>query len=210
MHRPVFIGVAGGTGSGKTTVAAALKSALPADRCVIVDHDAYYRDLAHLSFEDRQKVNFDDPRSLENELLIEHLATLRRGEAIDKPVYNFAEHIRSDETTRIEPAPVVIVEGILVLSDPKICAQLDVKVFVDTDPDVRVFRRIRRDLEERGRSFADIRRQYFETVRPMHLLHVEPCRRVADLIIPEGGENRVAIEVVATSLRRIAEAGLDT
>ena len=125
-------------------------------------------------------------------------------------MYNFAEHLRAEETVHVEPAPVVIVEGILVLCDPRICAQLDVKIFVDTDPDVRVFRRIRRDLEERGRSFDDIRRQYFETVRPMHLLHVEPCRRIADLIIPEGGENRVAIEVVATSLRRIAEAGLNS
>lgn len=202
---PLIIGIAGGTGSGKTTVARAVRKALTEQACATVDHDAYYRDLAHLPFEERTRVNFDHPDSLENELLCEHLDALHRGEAIDKPIYDFTTHTRRADTERIEPRPVVVVEGVLVLAHPGVRERLDIKVFVDTDADVRLMRRIRRDMEERGRTFPEIRRQYYGTVRPMHLAFVEPSRRFADLIIPEGGENRVAIDMVVRSLRRFPD-----
>lgn len=198
--RPLVIGIAGGTGSGKTTIARQIHRALPVDSCTCVDHDAYYRDLAHLPFEERALTNFDHPDSLENELLIAHLEALRAGQAIQKPVYDFTTHTRSDETLRVDPSPVLVVEGILVLADPALRALFDVKIFVDTDPDVRLMRRVRRDMQQRGRTFDDVRDQYFATVRPMHLAFVEPSRRHADLIIPEGGENRVAVGLVVQAL----------
>ncbi len=199
-ERALLIGIAGGTGSGKTTVARQIHENLPAGHCARVDHDSYYRDLAGIPFEERVKVNFDHPDSLENELLAAHLAALHRGETIQKPVYDFATHCRSEATTEVKPSPIIIVEGILVLADPILREHMDVKIFVDTDADVRVFRRIRRDMDERGRSFDDIREQYYNTVRPMHLKYVEPSRAHADLIIPEGGENRVAIGFVIRAL----------
>lgn len=198
--RSLLIGIAGGTGSGKTTVARQIRESLPPGHCSRVDHDSYYRDLADIPMEERVKVNFDHPDSLDNELLVSHLAALRRGESIRKPVYDFATHTRSGEFTEVRPSPVVIVEGILVLADPEVREQLDVKVFVDTDADVRVFRRIRRDMAERGREFEEIRRQYYDTVRPMHLAFVEPSRSHADLIIPEGGQNKVAIGLVVRAV----------
>jgi uridine kinase len=197
---PLIIGIAGGTGSGKTTVAQAISAALGAEHCAVIDHDAYYRDLAHVAFEQRVKVNFDHPESLENELLARHLDRLKDGETIAKPVYNFAEHIRANETVAINPRPVIVVEGILVLAIPALRKRLDVKIFVDTDADVRLMRRVRRDMRERGRDFDEIRKQYYGSVRPMHLQFVEPSRRHADLIIPEGGDNRVAIGMVVRSL----------
>lgn len=197
---PLFIGIAGGTGSGKTTVAQAISAALGAEHCAVIDHDAYYRDLAHVRFEQRVKVNFDHPEALENELLAKHLDQLRAGQTIAKPVYNFAEHIRATDTLTIAPKRVIVVEGILVLAVPSLRKRLDVKIFVDTDADVRLMRRVRRDMRERGRDFDDIRAQYYGTVRPMHLQFVEPSRRHADLIIPEGGDNRVAIGMVVRSL----------
>lgn len=207
-QRALLIGIAGGTGSGKTTVARQIQEALTSERCALVDHDAYYRDLAHLSFEERIDTNFDHPDSLENELLAEHLGALRRWEAIDKPVYDFSRHIRSDEVERVEPAPVIIVEGILVLADARLREHMDVKIYVDTDADVRVIRRIRRDMEERGREFEDIREQYYESVRPMHEQFVEPSRKFADLIIPEGGANHVAIGMVVQALVGMADEAL--
>ena len=151
-ERSLLIGVAGGTGSGKTTVARQIHENLPTGHCARVDHDSYYRDLSGIPFEGRVKVNFDHPASLENELLAEHLAALRRGESVEKPVYDFATHTRSSESITVDPSPIVIVEGILVLADPALREQMDVKIFVDTDSDVRVFRRIRRDMDERGRA----------------------------------------------------------
>ncbi len=204
--RSLLIGIAGGTGSGKTTVARQICEALTAEKCALIDHDAYYRDLAHLPFEERVKTNFDHPKSLENELLAEHLATLRQGHAIEKPVYDFAHHMRSADTETIKPAGVIVVEGILVLADPQLRQHMDVKIFVDTAADVRVIRRIRRDMEERGRTFDDVREQYYRTVRPMHEQFVEPSRKFADLIIPEGGENQVAIGVVVQALFGMAGA----
>ncbi len=204
--RPLVIGIAGGTGSGKTTVAHKLAAALPGDRCIRIEHDAYYRDRSDLTKEERAAINYDHPDALESDLLARHLAQLRSGEPAELPIYDFVSHTRRTETRHTEPAAVIIVEGILVFVEPEIRAQMDIKVFVDTDADIRVFRRIRRDLEQRGRSFASVREQYYQTVRPMHLQFVEPSKRWADLIIPEGGDNRVALDIVLSRLTMAANA----
>lgn len=205
MSASLVIGVAGGTGSGKTTVAREIVKALPPATTSLIDFDAYYRDLKHLSFPERQLTNFDAPDALESDLLCEHLDALRRGSTIEKPVYDFAQHVRKEESVRIEPRPFIVLEGIHVLSVREIRKRLDVKIFVDTAADIRLLRRIRRDIEERGRTLDDIEEQYRRSVRPMHLKHVEPSRRFADMIIPEGGENRVAIGMVVGALRRIGD-----
>ena len=202
--RPLVVGIAGGTGSGKTTVANKLAAAMPPGRCAILDHDAYYRDQSHLTPEERAATNYDHPSSLESSLLAHHLRELRAGRGVDVPSYDFATHTRRRETRRIEPAPVVIVEGILVFTEAALREQMDIKIFVDTDADIRQMRRIRRDLEQRGRTFQSVRDQYYATVRPMHLEHVEPTKRWADLIVPEGGDNRVALDVLLGKLGRIA------
>jgi uridine kinase len=201
--RPFVVGIAGGTGSGKTTVAHKLASAMPAGRCVTIEHDAYYRDQGHLSPEERATINYDHPASLESSLLVFHLRELRAGRAVDLPIYDFATHTRRPETRTVEPARVIVVEGILVFTEPALREQMDIKIFVDTDPDIRLMRRIRRDLEQRGRTFQSVRDQYYATVRPMHIEHVEPTKRWADLIIPEGGDNRVALDIVLGQLWRI-------
>ncbi len=205
---PLIIGIAGGSGSGKTTVAERVRAAIgrgapapipgvPADgRVAMLEHDAYYRDRTDLTYEERCQLNFDHPDSLETELLVRHLRSLRRGESVDVPIYDFKNHRRSPETRRISPSRVVVVEGILVFADEMLRKELDVRVYVDTDADIRAFRRIRRDIEHRGRSFESIREQYYRTVRPMHLQFVEPSKRWAHVIIPEGGENAVGIDLV--------------
>lgn len=203
--RPLFIGIAGGTGSGKTSVARALTAGLPSGSVVMIEHDAYYRDRTDLPFDERSLLNFDHPDSLDNDLLVDHLKRLRAGEPVEIPIYDFKTHARLAETRRVELAPVIIVEGILTFVDARIRQLLDIKLFVDTDSDLRVFRRIRRDLEQRGRSFASIRDQYYATVRPMHLQFVEPSKRWADLIIPEGGENRIALDLILGKLGKIVE-----
>ncbi len=200
--RPLVIGIAGGTGSGKTTVARRLAEAVP-ESVVILEHDGYYRDRSDLSFEERSSLNFDHPDSLETNLLIEHLEALRAGRGVDAPVYDFASHRRHTEPRRIEATPVIIVEGILVLAEARLRALFDIKVFVDTDADIRVFRRIRRDLEQRKRDFTSVREQYYGTVRPMHLQFVEPSKRWADVILPEGGENQVALDLIISKLRSV-------
>ncbi len=202
--RPLIIGIAGGTGSGKTTIAGKLAASMPPMRCATIEHDSYYRDLTHLTSQERAAVNYDHPDSLESELLVEHLRALRSWRGVDVPIYDFVTHTRARETQRVEPAPVIIVEGILVFVDAALRAEMDIKLFVDTDADIRLMRRIRRDLEQRGRSFASVREQYYETVRPMHLAYVEPSKRWADLIIPEGGDNRVALDVLLGRLGRAA------
>jgi uridine kinase len=202
--RPYVVGIAGGTGSGKTTVAERLAEAMPRGRCVTIDHDAYYRDQSHLSPDDRADVNYDHPAALDSELLARHLRELRAGRTVEIPIYDFATHTRRTETRTIEPSRVIIVEGILVFAEPALREQMDIKIFVDTDPDIRLMRRIRRDLEERGRTFQSVRDQYYATVRPMHLEHVEPSKRWADLILPEGGNNRVALDILLGQLWRIA------
>jgi uridine kinase len=189
--RPIVIGVAGGTGSGKTTVANKILHRVGAEHVAYIPHDAYYRELGHLPREERAKVNFDHPDSLETELLIEHLRMLCTGQTVEIPIYDFTTHMRTRETRRVEPAPVILVEGILIFVEPELRELLDVKLYVDTDADVRFIRRLQRDVRE----------QYLTTVRPMHLEFVEPSKRYADVIIPEGGFNEVAIAMVATRLR---------
>jgi uridine kinase len=203
--KPLVIGIAGGTGSGKTTVARKLFESLPGS-CVLIEHDWYYRDRGHMPEVERESLNYDHPEALDSELLAEHLAALRGGATIAAPIYDYKSHTRSRDHRSIAPAPVVIVEGILVLAEPGLRAQMDIKVFVDTDADIRVLRRIRRDLEQRGRSFASVRDQYYQSVRPMHLQFVEPSKRWADLILPEGGENQVAIDVLLSRLQRTQKA----
>jgi uridine kinase len=197
----LVIGIAGGSGSGKSTVADALASALPTGTIAILRHDHYYRDRPDLTLEQRNRVNYDHPESLETELLVQHLQHLKAGNAVDVPVYDFKAHRRVAETQRLDPAPVIIVEGILVFVDEHLRRELDIKIFVDTEADIRAIRRIRRDMKSRGRDFETVRKQYYETVRPMHVQFVEPSKRTADLIIPEGGENRVAIDVLVARLR---------
>jgi uridine kinase len=202
--RPYVVGIAGGTGSGKTTVAERLAGAMPAGRCVTIDHDAYYRDQGHLPPAARADVNYDHPSALDSGLFAEHLRELRAGRAVEVPIYDFATHTRRTQTRPVAPASVIIVEGILVFAEPALREQMDIRIFVDTDPDIRLMRRIRRDLEERGRTFQSVRDQYYATVRPMHIEHVEPSKRWADLILPEGGNNRVALDILLGQLWRIA------
>ncbi len=204
MSRPYIVGIAGGTGSGKTTIAEKLASAMPPGRCVTLEHDAYYRDQRHLSPEERAAINYDHPASLDSALLARQLGDLRHGRAVEVPIYDFATHTRRGETRRVEPARVIIVEGILVFAEAALREQMDIKIFVDTDPDIRLMRRIRRDLEQRGRTFQSVRDQYYATVRPMHIEYVEPTKRWADLIIPEGGDNRVALDAIAQTIPGVA------
>lgn len=200
----LVVGIAGATGSGKTTVASRLAGAVEG-RAALLQHDSYYRDRPELTYEQRCELNFDHPESLETELLVEHLGALRRGEPVAVPVYDFTTHRRSEETLKVAPSPVIVVEGILVLADARLREMFDIKLFVDTDADIRVFRRIRRDIEQRGRSFDSVRQQYYSSVRPMTLEFVEPSKRFADMIIPEGGRNAVALDVLGTKLRTFAD-----
>ncbi len=201
--RPVFIGVAGGTGSGKSTVVRRIVEGLAVPRVAVIHHDAYYRDLGDLPLEDRSKINYDHPDSLETELLVGHLRALRAGESVEVPIYDFARHEREERTRTVRPASVLILDGILILAVPELRELMDIKVFVDTDPDVRLMRRLRRDLEERGRAVESVLRQYALTVRPMHLEFVEPSKRWADLIVPGGGYNDVAVDMLVTKARAI-------
>ncbi len=199
--RPIVIGVAGGTGSGKTTVANQILRRVGTQHITYIPHDAYYRDHSHLSPQQRDQVNYDHPDSLETELLIEHLQELRAGHAVEIPVYDFTTHTRTQQTRHVEPARVILVEGILVFSEPKLRELFDVMLYVDTDADVRFIRRLQRDIEERGRSVESVCVQYLSTVRLMHLEFVEPSKRYANVIIPEGGFNEVAIEMVAARIK---------
>jgi uridine kinase len=194
------LGIAGGTGSGKTTVAENVMSALPPGSAVLIAHDSYYRDRSGMAPSDRERINFDHPDAIETEFLERHLQDLRAGRAIEVPQYDFRQHARRTETVRVAPAPVVLVEGILVLAEERLRAQMDLKIFVDTDADVRLMRRIERDMAQRGRTFEQVRDQYEATVRPMHMAFVEPSKRFADLILPEGGENRPALDAIVGRL----------
>ncbi len=200
MH-PFVVGIAGGTGSGKTTVARRLQGALPADQVVLLQHDSYYRSRTDLTFEERELLNFDHPSALESTLLLDHVQQLRSGCAVEVPVYDYSTHLRKSETHRVESAAIILIEGILLLSEPELRGLLDLKIYIDTDADIRVLRRIERDLLERGRSFHQVRDQYNETVRPMHLQFVEPSKRYADVIIPEGGHNQIALDLIVALLR---------
>jgi uridine kinase len=203
--RPIVIAVAGGTGSGKTTVANEILERVGAEHIAYIPHDAYYRDLSHLPPHERDQVNFDHPDSLETELLVEHLKALRAGRTVEIPEYDFTTHTRTQRTRRVEPAPVVLVEGILVFVERELRQLFDVKLYVDTDADVRFIRRLRRDIEKRGRSVESVCEQYLSTVRPMHMEFVEPSKRYANVIIPEGGFNEVAIEMVAARVRGLLD-----
>lgn len=200
--RPLVIGVAGGSGSGKTTITAAIMEVVAPEPVTLIQHDAYYRHRPALSFEDRTKVNYDHPASLETELMVEHLQALLDGATADVPVYDFAAHLRTDETVRVAPTPVVLAEGILVLAEPALRDLMDLKLFVDTDADIRLARRARRDVAERGRSIESVLDQWEATVRPMYLEFVEPSRRHADLIIPEGYNDR-AVHTLQGMLRDV-------
>lgn len=197
------VGVAGGTGSGKTTIAEQIAEALQPN-VQVLHHDNYYADRPDLTYDERCQLNFDHPESLETSLLVEHIAKLRRGESVDTPSYDFTKHRRKEATCIVHPTNVIIVEGILVFVDRALREQIDLKLFVDTPADIRVFRRIRRDLEERGRDFSSVREQYYSTVRPMHLQFVEPSKSYADLIIPEGGRNKVALDLILAKLQALA------
>ncbi len=201
MSPPILLGVAGGSGSGKTTVVRELVRNLDPHPVSVIHHDAYYRDLSHRPFHERVEVNFDHPDALETELLVQHLERLRAGAAVAVPVYDFTTHTRTTLVERVEPAGVIIVDGILVLADARLRELLDIKVFVDTDADIRFIRRLKRDMNRRGRSMESVVEQYMRTVRPMHLAYVEGSRAFADIIIPEGGRNRVAIELLVSRLR---------
>lgn len=200
---PITIGVAGGSGSGKSTVVRRIVEGLAVPRVAVIHHDAYYRDLADLPFEDRAKINYDHPDSLETELLVSHLEELKAGRPVEVPVYDFSQHERREETRTVRPASVLIVDGILILALPALRSLMDIKVFVDTDSDVRLMRRLRRDIEERGRAVESVLRQYALTVRPMHVEFVEPSKRWADLIVPGGGYNDVAVDMLVTKARAI-------
>ncbi len=199
----LVIGVAGGTGSGKTTVSEAILSRVGRDRIAYIQHDSYYRDRSDLPFEERARLNYDHPDALENELLVKHIRALRQGKAVRVPVYDFTTHTRTSETRHVEPRRVVLIEGILIFADKELRDLMDVKIFVDTDADIRFIRRLQRDIEERGRAPMSVINQYLNTVRPMHLEFVEPSKRYADVIIPEGGHNEVAIEMVAARLKAL-------
>lgn len=200
--KPLIIGIAGGTGSGKTTVARKVAEALPDASVAFLEMDAYYRDFRHLTLEELHRVNWDHPEAVDIGLLTEHLGALSNGEAAETPMYEFATHSRSARTRRIDPVDVIVIDGILLLSDAGVRDLCDVKVFVDADADIRLIRRIRRDTAVRGRTLDSVLDQYLTTVQPMHLQFVEPSKRYADVIVPRGGSNSVAIEMIVAKIQR--------
>ncbi|MFZ2360363.1 MAG: uridine kinase [Anaerolineae bacterium] len=201
--RPIIIGVAGGTGSGKTTVAFAILEKVGWNRIALIQHDSYYYDASNLPLEERARLNFDHPDALETPLLVEHLKQLRSGQPVQIPTYDFRTHTRLAETRLINPEPVILVEGILIFAEPALRELFDVKIFVDADADIRFMRRLERDLKERGRSLDSVIDQYMNTVRPMHLEFVEPSKRYAHVIIPEGGHNTVALDMVVARVQTL-------
>jgi len=206
MAAPIIIGVADGTGSGKTTVAREIYRQFEDMSVVMIEQDAYYKDQSDLTFEERIKTNYDHPLAFDNDLLIEHLERLRRRESIEKPTYDYKLHTRAEETVRIDPKDVIILEGILILEDERLRDLMDIKVFVDTDADVRIIRRMLRDIAERGRTMESVVEQYLTVVRPMHMQFIEPTKRYADIIVPEGGQNRVAIDLLTTKINTVLKS----
>ena len=203
MKKPILIGITGGTGSGKSTIADEIFNSFNEDCIAMIQQDAYYKDQKHLTMEERVKTNYDHPRAFDNDLLIEHLKALMNGESIEKPIYDFTVHTRADETTTVNPRDFIIVEGILILEDPRIRELLDIKVYVDTDADIRILRRMVRDIDERGRTVESVIEQYLSVVRPMHMQFTEPTKRYADIIVPEGGRNKVAIDILVSKIKDI-------
>ncbi len=204
-NKPIVIGIAGGTGSGKTSVANAIIDTFENKSVLMIQQDSYYKDQSHLPFEKRLETNYDHPNAFDNGLLMEHIKQLQRYETIEKPVYDYKLHTRSEETVCVEPKDVIILEGILVLEDEGLRDIMDIKIFVDTDADIRILRRMVRDIEERGRTIESVIDQYISVVRPMHNQFVEPSKRYANIIIPEGGENYVAIDLLITKIQTILE-----
>ncbi|HUT15360.1 MAG TPA: uridine kinase [Anaerolineae bacterium] len=204
--KTIVIGVAGGTGSGKTTVSHRILEQVGAENVAYVQHDSYYRDRSHLPPEERALINFDHPDALETALLAEHVRSLLAGATVQIPVYDFKTHTRASRTMQLVPRPVILLEGILILADKVLCDLMDIKVFVDTDADTRFIRRLRRDIQERGRTMDSVIRQYEATVKPMHLEFVEPSKRYADVIIPEGGFNDVGVDMLVTKIRSLIPA----
>ena len=201
LHTPIIIGIAGGTGSGKTTFSRELVSRLKTDQIVYISHDSYYKDMGDMPFEDRVKQNFDHPDSLESDLMVQHLLSLKAWGSVDVPVYNFETYTRTSEVECISPQPVILVEGILIFAIKELRDIMDVKIFVDTDADIRFMRRLKRDIEDRGRTMESVYKQYLQKVRPMHEAFVEPSKRYADIIVPRGGRNKIALDMVAAKIR---------
>ena len=197
----LIIGIAGGSGSGKTTVVNKIIKSLPKDSVAVISQDAYYRNSGHLSVEDRKKINFDHPSSIEFSLLVDHIDQLKEGKTFGMPIYSYLTCTRAGETIPVEPKKVIIVEGILILTNPRLRKRLDIRVYVDADSDDRLMRIIWRDIEERGRSFKEVLDHYEKFVRPMHLLFIEPNKRYADIIIPQGGKNQIAIDILTSSIK---------
>ncbi|MGE7365898.1 uridine kinase [Desemzia incerta] len=205
LVKPIVIGVTGGSGSGKTSVSRAIFDHFSGHSILMLEQDFYYKDQSHLSFEERLKTNYDHPFAFDTNLLIKHVEDLIDFKAIDKPVYDYAKHTRSDQIIHQEPKEVIIIEGILILDDPRLRELMDIKVYVDTDDDIRIIRRIKRDIEERGRTLDSVIEQYLNVVKPMHNQFVEPTKRYADIIIPEGGRNQVAIDLMTTKIHSIID-----
>jgi len=205
MNKPVIIGICGGTGSGKTTVAREILKALPSKNVSIIHQDAYYKKQTDKSFDERTETNYDHPFAFDTELLLTHLENLQKGTDIDMPIYDFSNHNRCDETTKIFSREIIILEGILILEDKRLRDLMDIKIFVDTDTDVRIIRRITRDMNERGRSLESVIEQYLSTVKPAHEQFIEPSKKYADIIIPEGGFNAVAIDIMVGKIRTILD-----
>ncbi|WP_415326556.1 uridine kinase [Clostridium perfringens] len=203
MKRPIFIGITGGTGSGKSTIAKEIYRQFGKDCIAMIEQDSYYKDQSHLSMEDRVKTNYDHPNAFDNNLLVSHLESLLNGHSIQKPSYDFSIHNRIEDTTKVEPKEIVIVEGILILEDPRIRELLDIKIYVDTDADVRIIRRMVRDINERGRTMESVINQYLNVVKPMHNQFTEPTKKFADIIIPEGGHNKVAIDIIVAKIKEV-------
>ena len=203
MKKPILIGITGGTGSGKSSIADSIYSSFSNECIAMIQQDMYYKDQSHLSMEERVLTNYDHPDAFDNDLLIEHLKSLLNGNSIDKPIYDFANHTRAKETVRVEPRRIIIVEGILVLENKELRDLLDIKVYVDTDADIRILRRLVRDINERGRTVESVINQYLDIVRPMHMQFTEPTKRYADIIVPEGGQNKVAIDILVSKIKDI-------
>ena len=208
-RKPLVIGIAGGSGSGKTSVTNSIYDVFKEHSVVVIEQDYYYKDQSHLEFEERLETNYDHPLAFDTDLLIHHVETLIDRKFVEKPVYNYSLHTRSEETIIIEPKDVIILEGILVLEDARLRDLMDIKLFVDTDGDLRIIRRIMRDINERGRTIDSVIEQYLSVVRPMHNQFIEPTKRYADIIIPEGGHNEVAIDLMVTKIKTILESGTE-